>query len=223
VTVLQVPYLATKPGDVIHNDVAGLLPRSHSGCRYTVSFIDERSRYVTVFVMKRKSDVLGCFKTFLREFERRQDTKIKAAHSDNGLEYIPVAKFATGRGTAVQRSAPYAPQANGIAERANRTIFETARTTLVQPGLANTFWAEAVCNAASIHNRLPKAGEMSPFEKLYSRKPSVNKFCPFGCFAYVSQHENKRKNLDKQSIPFILLSTLEQGNYRDYDLATKKV
>jgi transposase InsO family protein len=127
-------YTATKPDDVIHSEVAGQLPRSHSGCRYTVSFIDEHNRYVTVFAMKRKSDVLGCFKSFLREFERHQETKIKAVHSDNGGEYTPVAKFATGRGIAVHRSAPYAPQANGIAERANRTIFEMARMTFVQSG-----------------------------------------------------------------------------------------
>jgi Integrase core domain/GAG-pre-integrase domain len=129
---------ATKPGDVIHSDVAGPLPRSHSGCRYTVSFIDEHSRYVTVFAMKRKSDVLGCFKSFMRELEHRQETKIKAVHSDNGGEYSPVAKFATGRGISVHRSAPYAPQSNGIVERANRTIIEMARTTLVQSGLPNT-------------------------------------------------------------------------------------
>jgi transposase InsO family protein len=100
---------ATKPGDVIHSDVAGPLPRSHSGCRYTVSFIDEHSRYVTVFAMKQKSDVLGCFKSFVREFERRHETKIKAVHSDNGGEYTPVAKFAASRGIAIHRSAPYTP------------------------------------------------------------------------------------------------------------------
>jgi GAG-pre-integrase domain len=53
---------ATKPGDIIHSDVSGPLPRSNSGYRYTVSFIDEHNRYVTVFAMKRKSDVLGFFK-----------------------------------------------------------------------------------------------------------------------------------------------------------------
>jgi hypothetical protein len=64
---------------------------------------------------------------------------------------------------------------------------------------------------------------MSTFEKLYGRKPSVNKFCPFGCLAYVFQHESKRKKLDSMSIPCILLATLEHGNYRIYDVATKKV
>jgi hypothetical protein len=106
--------------------------------------------------------------------------KIKDVHTDNGGEYTPVVKFATGS-IAVHGSAPYAQKANGIAERANRTIFEMARTTFVQSGLPNSFWAEAVNNAAAIYNRLPQEEEVSQFENLYGRKPSVNKFRPFGC------------------------------------------
>jgi hypothetical protein len=89
-----------------------------------------------------------------------------------------------------------------------------ARTTLSHSGLPQSFWAEAVSNAAAIHNRHPQAGGVSPFEKLFGRKPSVNKFRPFVCLSYVFQHESKRKKLDSKSIPCILLSTLEHGNYR---------
>jgi GAG-pre-integrase domain len=100
---------ATTPGDVIHSNVAGPLPRSHSGCQYSVSFTDEHSRYVTVFAMKQNSDVLGSFKSFLREFERRHATKIKAVHSDNGGEYTPVAKFAESRYSRTPLGAVHAP------------------------------------------------------------------------------------------------------------------
>jgi hypothetical protein len=98
-----------------------------------------------------------------------------------------------------------------------------SRTTLVQSGLPNTFWTEAVSNAAAIHNRLPQAEGISTFEKLYGRKPSAKKFRPCGCLAYVFQLEIKRKKLDSKSIPCILLTTLEHGNYRVNDMATKKV
>jgi hypothetical protein len=97
-----------------------------------------------------------------------------------------------------------------------------ARMTLVQSGLPKKFWEKAASNAAAIYNRRPEAGGMIPFKKLYGRKPLVNRLRLFGCLAYVFQHESKRKNLDSESIPCILLATLKHGKYCVYDLATKK-
>jgi transposase InsO family protein len=76
--------VATEPCDVIQSDVVGPLPPSHSGFCYLVTFIDEFTRYVTIFAMVHKSDVLRCFQLFLREFERRHSTTVKTIHSDNG-------------------------------------------------------------------------------------------------------------------------------------------
>ena len=146
------------PGDVIHSDVVGPLPRSKSGSRYMVTFIDEFSRWVTIFAMSNKSDVTACFKDYMRAFEREHNTTIKCIHSDNGGEYDALARLAKRRGIRVQRSAPYTPQSNGIAERQNRSIFEMARTSLLASGLPQSFWAEAVSNAVSVRNRLPDAG-----------------------------------------------------------------
>ena len=58
-------------------------------------------------------------------FEKQHETTIKSIHSDNGGEYIPVAQYAIENGIDVTRSASYSPQANGIAERTNRTLIET--------------------------------------------------------------------------------------------------
>jgi Integrase core domain len=75
---------ATRPGDVINSDVVGPLRPSHSGSCYLVMFVDEFTRYVTIFALIRKSAVLDSFKVFHREFERLHTTTIKAIHSDNG-------------------------------------------------------------------------------------------------------------------------------------------
>jgi transposase InsO family protein len=72
---------ATEPGDVIHSDVVGPLPQSHSGFFYLVTFIDEFTRYVMIFAMVRKSDVLRCFQLIVREFERRHSTTVNTIHS----------------------------------------------------------------------------------------------------------------------------------------------
>ena len=214
---------ATRPGDVIHSDVVGPLPPSHSGSCYLVTFVDEFTRYVTIFALTRKSAVLESFKVFHREFERLHTTTIKAIHSDNGGEYAPVAKYALQLGISVHRSAPYTPQSNGIAERQNRSIFEMARTTLNASGLPPTYWVESVKNAVYIRNRLPDAGGVSPFEKLFGRAPSMSKLRPFGCLAYMLLNESKRKKLDIKSKKCILLANLDYGNYRLLELTTRKV
>jgi GAG-pre-integrase domain len=56
---------ATRPGDVIHSDVVGPLPPSHSGSCYLVTFVDEFTRYVTILALIRKSAVLDSFKVFI--------------------------------------------------------------------------------------------------------------------------------------------------------------
>jgi hypothetical protein len=74
----------TRPGDVINSGVVGSLPLYHSGSCYLVMFVDEFTRYVTIFALIRKSAVLDSFKGFHRKFERLHTTKIKAIHSENG-------------------------------------------------------------------------------------------------------------------------------------------
>lgn len=213
----------SSPGDVVHSDVVGPLPRSKSGSRYMVSFVDEYSRWTTIFVIQKKTFVTSCFREFMRSFEREHNTTIKCVHSDNGGEYDALARFAKRRGIRIQRSAPYTPQSNGIAERQNRSIFEMARTSLLASGLPQSFWAEAVSNAVSVRNRLPDAGGVSPYERLYSRKPSLSRFRPFGCLAFALVHEKKRKKLHSKSDRCILLCTLDHGNYRLMSLRSGRV
>jgi hypothetical protein len=54
-----------------------------------------------------------------------------------------------------------------------------ARTTLTASGLPPTYWVESVKNAVCIRNRLPDAGGVSPFEKLFGRVPSISKLRQF--------------------------------------------
>jgi hypothetical protein len=49
---------------------------------------------------------------------------------------------------------PHSPQQNGVVERMNRTLQEAALSMILHAGLSNSFWAEAVCNAAYVRNRV---------------------------------------------------------------------
>ena len=156
-------------------------------------------------------------------FEKQHETTIKSIHSDNGGEYIPVAQYAIENGIDVTRSAPYSPQANGIAEIMNRTLIEAVRTTFKQSGLDQKFWAEALANLVGIRNRIPKETGLSPHEELTGTRPILNRFRPFGCLGMVHLHESKRKKLDSKTKPCVLLRTLDHKNYRMYDIKSKRV
>ncbi len=73
--------------------------------------------------------------------------KIKVLRSNNEEEFVSKKfdAFLVECGIQWQTSAPYLPQQNGIAERANRTIMECARSILAQ-GLELEFWGEAMSN-----------------------------------------------------------------------------
>ena len=64
-------------------------------------------------------------------------------------------KFLVDHGIAKETSTPYRPQQNGVAERANCTIVEMARSMIHAQKLDKSFWAEAVVNAVYTRNRCP--------------------------------------------------------------------
>ncbi|GJP50347.1 hypothetical protein CLOM_g9474 [Closterium sp. NIES-68] len=62
---------------------------------------------------------------------------------------------------------PYSPAMNGIAERANRTLTETARGLLIEAGLPNYFWPDAVRHACVAKNTALTHGEQRSFMVVY--------------------------------------------------------
>ena len=78
-----------------------------------------------------------------------------------------------------EKTAPYSPHQNGIAERAWRTIFEMARCLLVESQLPKYMWSYAVMTSAYISNRCynNRIGK-TPFEAVTLKKPNL-KICIF--------------------------------------------
>ncbi|KMQ87656.1 gag-pol polyprotein [Lasius niger] len=89
--------------------------------------------------------------------EKQSGRKIKAIRTDNGREYVncEFKEFLRSEGIRHQTTVPYNPQQNGLAERANRTIVERARTMLIDAGLDKGYWAEATFTVVYLVNRSP--------------------------------------------------------------------
>ncbi|CAI7834311.1 unnamed protein product [Closterium sp. NIES-53] len=97
----------------------------------------------------------------------------------------------------------YSPQSNGVAERANRTILETARALLIESGVGNSMWPHAVRHATVARNRvLTKVGNESwvPLERWLGRKPPVDMQRVFGCMAVAHVPKKYRSKLGASAI-----------------------
>eukprot|EP00731_Ephydatia_muelleri_P020359 Em0013g86a len=171
-----------------------------------------------VYFMKRKSEAFDKFKEFERCSTNECGLSIGIFRSDNGGEYISkeFEKFLLDKGIHHELSAPYSPAQNGVAERINRTLMESARTMMAQAGLSDKYWAEAVVTGTYLRNRVPTRSfkeKTTPFEKWYEKKPDLSHLRVFGCMAYAYIPDANRK--DKLS------KKAEKLRFIGYSLQTK--
>ena len=93
-----------------------------------------------------------------------------------------------------ERTPPYSPQSNEIAERKNHTLTDLVNAILETVGLSKEWWGEAILTACHILNRVPtKNKEITPFEE-WEKKRSLNLsyLRTWGCLANVNVPINKK-------------------------------
>jgi transposase InsO family protein len=92
----------------------------------------------------------------LRRAQNEFGLRIKKIRSDNGTEFknSQIEGFLEEEGIRHEFSSPYTPQQNGVVERKNRTLLDTARTMLDEYKTPDRFWAEAINTASYSINRL---------------------------------------------------------------------
>jgi hypothetical protein len=75
-----------KPGQIIHSNGGSFEEVSREGYKYFVTFVDDFSKYLSVFPMKSKSNVFSCFKIFCASFKKDKRFPIISLWLDNGGE-----------------------------------------------------------------------------------------------------------------------------------------
>jgi len=219
---------AAKCFDVIHSDVWGISPViSHAHFKYFVTFIDDYSRFTWVYFLRSKSEVFFIFKKFLAYVETQFSKCIKILRSDSGGEYMSYEfnNFLLEKGIISQRSCPYTPQQNGVAERKNRHLLDVTRTLLIESSVPSKYWVEALSTAVYLINRLPSKvlNLESPYYCLFHKHPSYHSFHTFGCVCFVHLPPFQRNKLSVQSIKcaFMGYSTSQKG-FICYDPSSNK-
>ena len=106
---------STSKLQLVHSDVCGpMQTESHGGKRYFVTFVDDYSRYCSVYFLRNKSEVLEKFKEFEAWVTTESGKKIGALRSDNGGEYLSTEfkKFLKIKGIHHELTVPLSPQQN---------------------------------------------------------------------------------------------------------------
>jgi transposase InsO family protein len=220
------------PFELIHSDVWGPSPvNSIGGYRWFVLFIDDCTRMTWVYLLKRKEEVAEVFKVFFTMIQNQYEKNIKMVRSDNGGEFVNkvLQDFFVRKGIVHETSCVGTPQQNGIAERKNRHILETARALLIDYSVPQKFWDCAVLMAVYVLNRLPSkiTDFNTPLKTLatFVTIPSVLSLPPktFGCVAYVHVPKNQRSKLDPCAIRCVSLGLgMNQKGYKFYEPVNRK-
>ncbi|GJQ75230.1 hypothetical protein Trydic_g9830 [Trypoxylus dichotomus] len=146
---------------IIHTDVcAPMRVESLSKAKYFVEFVNDYSRYSTVYFVRTKDEVLEKAKIFINQVTNFHNRNVKCLQSDNDTEYTSkrFEDFLKERGISQRLTSPYCPEQNGVSQCRNRTLLDMARCLMKQTELPSQFWAKAVFCL----NRDPAKGKFNP-------------------------------------------------------------
>ena len=195
----------------VTSDLCGpISPNTYDNYKYFITFLDKKSRYLDIKLLRTKNEALNAFIEYKNKEENNPNNKrIRVYATDNGTEFINN-KFKTyliNHGISHQLSPTYTPESNGLAERINRTILNKVRALLFNANLPSSFWGEAVITATYLYNRTPhaKINYKTPFEVKYNKKPNITNIRTFGSLCFYKLKNNKVKKLDAKADKAILL------------------
>ena len=148
------------PFELVHSNVWGSRPIvSKTRHKYFVTFVDDLFRMTWIYFMKSHSEVFSHFCVFCAEVKTQFNASVRILRSDNAKEYMSELFQSSMRkhGILHKSSCADTPSQNGVAERKNRHLLETARALLFQMKVLKHFWADAISMTCFLINRMPSS------------------------------------------------------------------
>jgi hypothetical protein len=192
-----------------------------------------------VYFLKKKSDAEATYDAWRADVEaffgaevgevQFSENWLEFFHTDGGGEYTSKAFEAKLRrhGVIHTSTAPDTPEQNGMAERLNQTLANSAVAMLIESGLPKKYWDEAFLTATYVTARSPASGLQgkTPYQALFRRHVDPTFMRPFGCLAYaLIPKDNRGGKLNRKGRKCIMIG-YQPGKkaYRLLDFKTRKV
>lgn len=211
----------------VSSDICGpLSPCTFDKYHYFITFMDIRTRYLEVKLLRSKDEAYEAFAQFANLYENNANNKrIRILATDNGTEYVNkrFRSLLDQKGIVHQLSPAYTKEPNGIIERVNRTLVDKVRCLLAKAKLPLAFWGEACLTAAYLYNRTPHSSISfkTPYEMKHSKKPDISHIRTFGSLAFYKAKGNHVKKLDDRVHKGVLVG-FNEPLYKVYDISIKK-
>jgi chemotaxis protein histidine kinase CheA len=213
--------------DIVVADLCG--PIFH---KYISLLIDVKTGTVFVDIINKKSETTQHVIRWDTHAKTQTGKVLKRFHSDGGGEYRSnlLKSYFAKQGTVMTTTTRDTPQHNGIAERMNRTILETARAMLFNGQMHVSYWQDAVLTAVQLINlQVPTtltAENMTRHEAWTGHKPSVSHLRVFGCDVY--RHIMRDQRANKMSVTsrigvFVGYDEEKNGYYKIWDPQERKL
>ena len=111
--------------------------------------------------------------------ERQADVKVKIVQCDDASEFIgkntDLGRFCRNKGIEIQQFSLDCSEKNSVAEKENKTHWNIAQAMRLTACLPPKFWEFIERMASKLISLMVKEEqEITPFEKLYETKPSMN-------------------------------------------------
>jgi hypothetical protein len=192
--------------ELVHVDIEKISPVGFNGHTWASIFTEDATRARWAWTFKEKKDAHQSIVHFDKLVQTQWNTTVKAYRIDGGKEYggQKLVQHIKERGTLAEVTTPYTPEQNGVAERANRTIFSKVRSAIQDSDLPQELWPEILLSAVHVTNRTATSSleKMTPAEAFKRQvqpglrdadySPDISHLRVLGCKVYLNIPKERR-------------------------------
>ncbi|GKE39400.1 retrovirus-related pol polyprotein from transposon TNT 1-94 [Tanacetum coccineum] len=175
--------------NTLHIDLCGpMRVQTINEKKYILVIVDDYSRFAWVKFLRSKDETPEVVIKFLKQIQFGLNETVRNIRTDNGTEYVnkDLTDYYECVGIFYQKIVPRTPQQNGVVERHNRTLVESARTMLIFSKAPMFLWAKVVATACYTQNRslIHTRHYKTPYELVHDKKLDLTFFRVFGALCY---------------------------------------
>ena len=232
-TEKQIP---SRPGYRMFIDISSFKHECMGGKLHWLIVVDEFSDCSHNFLLKRKSDQIELFPTWIKELKAKYGIDIKYIRLDSGGENKGLQDECEKQNLRIifEFTASGTPQQNSVVERKIPTLMGRSRAMMLRAGFSQQdkrkFWCEVISTATKLDNiMVRKERTKPPFTLFYNDEAKYTKFLTFfGEMAVIAISDGKkmRSKLDTRGRTgiFVGYANNHAGNvYRFINIQTMKI